>query len=110
MTIASHDLYPHVPQVPPVPVVTPEKRGHRGATSSGGHPLVPPALLGNSGAHALARKSVWPFLAAVLLPIMGTLLVLYALSLWGQPSEAGVVPPVLQVAVSPSAGTVPDGS
>ena len=107
MTIASHDQYPHVPPSPPKP-----KPGrHRDSTASGENPLVPPALLGSSGTHAVARKSVWPFLAAVLVPIVGTLLVLYALSLFGQPSSAAeVVPPVLQVAVSPSACTFPDGS
>jgi hypothetical protein len=66
--------------------------------------------MSNTGLHVRARKSVWPFLAAVLLPIVGTLLVLYALSLWGQPSAAEAVPPVLQVAVSPSVCTFPDGS
>lgn len=66
--------------------------------------------MSNTGLHVRARKSLWPFLAAVLLPIVGTLLVLYALSLFGQPSQASVVPPVLQVAVSPSACTFPDGS
>jgi hypothetical protein len=66
----------------------------------------------DTGRHALARKSAWPYLAAVLLPLVGALLILYAVRLYGQPPATDVVPPVLQVAVSPSPSlcTFPDGS
>lgn len=78
--------------------------------ASGANPLVPPVLQGNPGHHArAARRSVVAYLAAVLVPLIGTLLALWALSLWGQPSAAKVIPPI-QVAVSPSACTFPDGS
>ena len=107
---AYQDVYP---QVPPSPSTTPDptsERGrHRDSTASGANPLVPPVLLGNSGAHTRARRSVVAYLAAVLLPLIGVLLVLYALSLFGRPPTAEVIPPV-QVAVSPSACTFPDGS
>lgn len=98
-----NDVYPQIPplQSPPGPL----RVGHRASTVTGGHPL-----MGNPGAHVLPRKSrVLPYLAAVLLPLVGVLLVLLAVRMAGQPSDH-VVPPVLQVSVSPSACTFPDGS
>lgn len=98
---AFQDVYPHVPASP-----SPKSRkGHRSSEVSGGHPLMP-----DTGRHVLARRSVMPYLAAVLLPLLGVLLVLYAVSLYGQPPASEVIPPALQVAVSPSACTFPDGS
>ena len=101
---AFEDVHPHVhPHVQPQPK---PRKGHRDAESvKSGHPL-----MSNTGQHVQARRSPWPLLVGMLLPIVGALLVLYALSLFGQPSSAEVVPPVLQVAVSPSACTFPDGS
>lgn len=107
---ASQDVYPHVPPSPSPRIEKTERVRHRGSTASGGHPLVPPALQGNQGHHARTGRPVLAYLAAVLLPLIGVLLVLSALRLFGQPSEAATVPPVLQVAVSPSACTFPDGS
>lgn len=104
---AFQDVYPHIP---PSPSPIPERGRHRDLTASGANPLVPPVLQGNPGQRVRARRSVVAYLAAVLVPLIGVLLVLWAVSLFGQPSAAEVVPPVPQVVVSPSACTFPDGS
>jgi hypothetical protein len=94
-------MYPHVPLVPPLPVP-----GHWNGKVTGGHPL-----MSNTGLHTRPRRSLVPYLVAVLLPLAVVLVVLLALGLWGQPStSAGTVPSGLQVVVSPSACTFPDGS
>lgn len=103
---AFHGVRPHVPPVPLLPVILPDPIGHRGARVTGGHPL-----MSDVGVHVRPRRSVVPYLVAVLVPLVGVLLVLLALRLAGQPSDH-VIPPVLQVSVSPSpsACTFPDGS
>lgn len=97
------DVYPHVPQSPSP---RPDRITHRASRRTGGHPLMP-----DTGHHALPRKArLLPYLAAVLLPLAGVLLVLFALGLYGQPPVVETVPPVVQVSVSPSACTFPDGT
>jgi hypothetical protein len=65
--------------------------------------------MSNPGVHVRARRSVLPYLAVVLLPLVGALLILLALGMFGHPSpRANVVPS--QVPVTPSACTFPDGS
>lgn len=96
-------VHQHAQPLPSLP--RPNRVSHRAATVTGGHPL-----MSNPGAHVLARKSLWPYLAVVLLPLIGALLILFALGLFGHPSAPQVVPAPVQVSVSPSACTFPDGS
>lgn len=110
-----HGLSPQAPLVPlvplePLPGSRPDRGRHRDSNTSGGHPLVPPVLQSNPGARIRTRNRLLPYLATVLLPLVGALLILGAVRLYGQPPAAEVVPPTLQVAVSPSACTFPDGS
>lgn len=98
---AFQDVYPHVPASPSP---RPDPGAHRASTVSGGHPLMP-----DTGVHARARKSLWPYLAVILLPLMGAVLIVFAVHLFGQSSTATTVPVPL-VSVSPSACTFPDGS
>jgi hypothetical protein len=96
------DVYPQVPLLSPR---DPEPVGHRASTVTGGHPL-----MGNPGAHVLPRNygMVLRYLAAVMLPLIGVLLVLGALRVFGNPMTATV--PVPSVSVAPSSCTFPDGS
>ena len=89
------DVYPKV-----------QSLGHRASTVTGGHPL-----MGNPGAHALPRNYgvMLRYVMALLLSLIGVLLVLAALHLFGQPSTTATVP-VPQVSVVPSSCTFPDGS
>ena len=65
--------------------------------------------MGNPGAHALPRNYgvMLRYAMALLLPLIGILLVLSALHLFGQPTATVPVP---QVSVVPSSCTFPDGS
>jgi hypothetical protein len=97
-----NDVYPQVPL--PVPA-GPERPDHRASTVTGGHPL-----MGNPGVHALPHNYgvMLRYLAAVLLPLIGVLVVLAALRMFGDPMTATV--PVPSVSVVPSSCTFPDGS
>lgn len=96
------DAYPRVQMLP---VAEPLRRGHRAATATGGH-----LLMSDTGLHARERRSLWPYLVAVLVPLAGVLLVLLAVRMTGPSPTADVIPPPVQVQVSPTACTFPDGS
>jgi hypothetical protein len=99
-TFQGADLCAHM-----LPVVEPLRRGHRAATATGGH-----LLMSDTGLHVRARRSLWPYLVAVLVPLAGVLLVLLAVRMTGPSPTANVVPAPVQVQVSPTACTFPDGS
>lgn len=92
MTTASQDIYPQVPMVPAPKL--PRFR-HRGSKVTGGWPT-----LSDPGQHVRARKSLVPYLAVVLVPLVGLILVLLALGMVAQPPTAGTIPPGLQAPVS----------
>jgi hypothetical protein len=103
MTIADRDVYPHVELLPEA---RPERTSHRG-TMSGGWPN----LSAHPGLHVRARRSIVPYLAVVLLPLAGALLILLAVHLFAHPAAAANLTPAnVPVSVSPSACTFPDGS